>query len=76
LGHQRNQRPGNLLLVFSFWPTLSRASYYERLEKLAIERICSQAGADAGKNLNCCVPLEYESFEVPSNRNAANGCWV
>ena len=30
MGHQRNQRPGNLLLVFSFWPTLSRASLYER----------------------------------------------
>ena len=34
-------------------------------EKSAIERIRSQAGADAGMSLNCCVPLELEFFEVP-----------
>ena len=42
-----------------------RAIYYGRLEKSAIERICSQAGADAGMSLNCRVPLEYDFFEVP-----------
>jgi hypothetical protein len=35
------------------------------LEKLLIERIRSQAGADAGMSLICCVPLELEFFEVP-----------
>ena len=35
-----------------------------RLEKPAIERIRSQDRADAGMSLNCCVPLEFEFFEV------------
>jgi hypothetical protein len=34
LGHQCNQRPGNLLLVFSFGPTLSRASHLERFYRV------------------------------------------
>ena len=34
------------------------------LEKSAIERIRSQDRADAGMRLNCCVPLEFEFFEV------------
>ena len=37
----------------------------ERLEKSAIERSCSQAGADAGMSLNCCISPELEFFEVP-----------
>jgi hypothetical protein len=35
-----------------------------RLEKSAVERIRSQDRADAGMSLNCCVPLEFEFFEV------------
>jgi len=38
-------------------------------EKSAIERIRSQARADAGMSLNCCVPLELEFFEVPSSQS-------
>ena len=52
------------------WPTPSLKKIspnYGRLEKLAIERICSQAGADAKMSLICCVPLEFEFFEVPFN---------
>ena len=30
------------------------------LEKSAIERIRSQARADAGMSLNCCIPLELD----------------
>jgi hypothetical protein len=33
LGHQRNQRPGNLLLVFSFGPTLSRGERFKSTTK-------------------------------------------
>ena len=36
-----------------------------RLGKSAIERSCSQAGADAGMSLNCCISLELDFFEVP-----------
>ena len=39
------------------------------LEKSAIERIRSQAGADAGMSLICSDPLELEFFEVPT-------CWT
>ena len=37
-----------------------RAIYYGRLERSAIERICSLAGADAGMSLNCRAPLEFD----------------
>jgi hypothetical protein len=30
------------------------------LEKSAIERLLTQARADAGMSLNCCIPLELE----------------
>jgi hypothetical protein len=42
-----------------------RAIYYGRLERSAIERICSLAGADAGMSLNCRAPLEFDFFVVP-----------
>jgi hypothetical protein len=35
------------------------------LEKSAIERIRSQAGADAGKSLKCCILLQLYFIEVP-----------
>jgi hypothetical protein len=50
------------------------------LEKSAIERLPSQARADAGMNLNCCIPLELESSRylkirllIPKNHFSDHG---